>query len=151
MKQQWTDAKTAYDQGRSTWIPVDEDFFMEMLEVLPPICFSFHPFLGTHFAVSEPWKHDDMGQPIYLFFRSGAKPGSGRGCRMATIAEFDAERRRLLPPDWRPVTDEQKARALAQLKEPWSKMSGALYFAMRDTYKNNAICIGDEWLKAPNV
>jgi hypothetical protein len=55
-----------------------------------------------------------------------------------------------LPPDWLPVTDEQKARALARLKEPWSKMSGALYFAMRDTYKNRAICIGGEWFKSPS-
>ena len=144
---QWDDAKSAYDQGRSIWIPVDEDFYLEMLEVLPPICFAFHPFLGTHFAVSEAWKHDDIGQPIYLFFRS--KPT--RGCRMASVAEFDNERRKLLPPDWQVVTDEEKASAFSQLTEPWSKMSGALHMAMRDTYKNNAVCIDGIWFKAPNV
>ena len=120
---------------------------MEMLEVLPPICFSFHPVLGSHFAVSEAWKHDGHGKPVYLFFRSRPM----RAFRMATVPEFDVERRELLPEDWLAVAEGETSAALKQLEEPWSSMSDAVYFALHQRYKNNAVCIGGQWFKSPNA
>lgn len=53
---------TLYDQKRDAWVEVPETFYMEMLEVVPPILFD-----GNRFMVGEAWTEGGRG-PIHLGF-----------------------------------------------------------------------------------
>ena len=77
----WKIAEQMHREGNRAWLPVAEDFWDEMLGVLPPI------YCGKWWAVSEAWKHDAQGNEVLLWFRS--KPECA--CRMATVAEIKKE------------------------------------------------------------
>jgi len=49
-----------YHEGNGKKVPVDEEFYDEFLNVLPPIYFT------GGFAVSEPYTHNAKGMPVFL-------------------------------------------------------------------------------------
>ena len=83
----WLRAQAAHTAGDRSWLPCTEEFYDDMLNVMPPLCFAYTAGYGTHFAVSEPWTHTPDDQGIYLCFRY--HPAAA--CRMATLREFRSE------------------------------------------------------------
>jgi hypothetical protein len=78
----WRAPEDAHRAGNRAWLPCTEAFYWEMLEVLPPI------YGPGCFAVSEAWKHDANGEPVYLWLRERPQ----FACRCATPSEIRAER-----------------------------------------------------------
>jgi hypothetical protein len=76
----WKKPEAEYTQGNRAWLPCTETFWYEMLGVLPPL------YVATVWGVSEAWKDNEQGQPLYLFFRQDPY-----ACRVATVAEIKAE------------------------------------------------------------
>lgn len=112
----WKAPEAAYDAGNRDWLPCTEEFYMEMLEVLPPM--DYYPSLGL-FGVCEGWKGNGpngySGATLHLFF---CYPRQGKGwlCRMATRGEIRAEFR-----EWLDPLDEKAKRELAAWRETWDK------------------------------
>ena len=84
----WNEAKARYRHRDRSWIPCSNDFYMDMLEVVPPR----YPeaksrTFGWCFACGECWSHDAAGAEVYLCFRLKPQPA----CRMATMHELNTE------------------------------------------------------------
>jgi hypothetical protein len=82
----WKTYEEHYDQGNHSWHPCTEEFYYDMLEVLPPVYFPRKTGWGL-FAVSEAWKHDSNGKQVYLWLRSEPQ----FLCRMASEWDLTQE------------------------------------------------------------
>lgn len=81
--QEWSAAKAARQDAAVTWRRVSQRQYQEMLEVLPPACWT-----GRGFLVGEPWDHHARtGAPRFQAFieRNGQHYASSRPL---TVAEF---------------------------------------------------------------
>lgn len=78
----WNRAIDAYRVGDRRWItPITEDFYYDMLGVVPPV------YCGKFWGVGEVWHYAAGGEPIYLWFG----PKFEDGCRLATGSEIKKE------------------------------------------------------------
>jgi hypothetical protein len=84
----WREAVRRREAHDRSWIPCTEEFYMEMLTILPPRYpkVGHETPLGWCFANSEPYDHDSRGEEVLLCFRD-----SPFACRMTTMRDFNAE------------------------------------------------------------
>ena len=143
----WKSAQTAYLANNRSWLPCTPKFYNDMLNVLPPVAFEFHPTLGQHFGCGECWDHTPDGHPIFLMFRSQPKCA----CRMATLPEFYAECRAALPPEWLALSPEIVTEACNRFcpgeRETWQSGSMRQYVERKalESITANLVLIGDTW------
>jgi hypothetical protein len=103
----WAGAKEAFHAGNRRWLPCPKRFYLDMLDIVPPVMMDFHPAFGNYFGNGEAWTHTSAGA-IYLFFKEKPEPA----CRMATREEFIAELVALPLPGWQKVTEAEIQQAL---------------------------------------
>lgn len=76
----WRTAQAMYERGDLTWLPCTEEFFHQMLTIVPPQAAAARPALGYSFANGKPWTHGPAGA-LHLTFRS--RPTFA--CRISTL------------------------------------------------------------------